>query len=91
MRVTSLAFLMLAGSVLSVAAQQALYLDTALRDGYEVKGQSTVAFVRQIDGVDTHFTRTEVIVQKGGEFALCPIETDIEKNTSTERRCATFE
>lgn len=91
MRRTGLALLGLAASMMTAAAQDALYLDTAIRDGYEIKTQSTVTFTRQVDGVETHFTRTEVIIQKGSEFALCPIETDIEKNSSTERRCATFE
>lgn len=84
----ALAFLTMAGSAM---AQEALYLDTALRDGYEIKSQSTVVFTRLTEGAETYFTRTEVIVQKGAEFALCPIETDIEKNASTERRCAVFE
>ncbi len=91
MRLTGFALLALAGSATVATAQEAIYLDTALRDGYEIKAQSTVTFTRQVDGVETHFTRTEVIIQKGTEFALCPIETDIEKNSSTERRCATFE
>lgn len=91
MRALLAGFIIVSGASVSAFAAGPDYLDTALRDGYEIKSQSTVVFTRLIDGVETSFTRTEVIVQKGAEFALCPIETDIDKNASTERRCAIFE
>ena len=79
-----------ATSVPAVAQDAAMYLDTALKDGYAIKGQSSVVFTRTIDGVLTQFSRVEVIVQKDNMFALCSIETNIEKRSSTEQACASF-
>ena len=82
--------LVAAGGLPAVAQDNAMYLDTALKDGYAIKGQSSVVFMRTIDGVATQFSRVEVIVQKDDMFALCSIETNIEKRSSTEQACASF-
>ena len=79
----------LAGTV-PVFADDTMYLDTALKDGYQIKGQSSVTLRRTVDGVDSQFSRTEVVVQRGEDFALCAIETNLEKNSSTELACSTF-
>jgi hypothetical protein len=78
-------------SVMPAFADDSMYLDTALKDGYQVKGQSSVTFHRTVDGVDSQFSRTEVVVQRGKDFALCAVETNLEKNAATERPCATFD
>jgi hypothetical protein len=92
MKSVSLAlFAVVAASAMpALAADDTMYLDTALKDGWQTKGQSSVAFHRDVDAVDTQFSRLEVIVQKGKEFALCAIETNIGKNTASERPCSTF-
>jgi hypothetical protein len=73
------------------ATDDTMYLDTALKDGWQYKGQSSVQFSRDVDGDSTEFSRLEVIVTKGKQFALCAIETNLGKNTASERPCATFE
>lgn len=87
----TLAMLMSIGSVASAsAAEAALYLDTALEDGWAIKGQTSVIYHRDVDGKSSEFSRVEVIVQKGKLFALCAIDTDLAKSTASERPCFTF-
>jgi hypothetical protein len=74
----------------AAAADDTMYLDTALRDGWQIKGQSSVTFIREEDGVDTPFSRLEVIVTKGKEFAMCAIETNLDKTKASEMPCSTF-
>lgn len=78
-------------STVPAFADDTMYLDTALKDGWQMKGQSSVTFHREVDHVDSQFARTEIIIQKGKEYALCAIETNLEKNLASERPCATFE
>ena len=87
----ALAGLIVLGTIPVMAADDTMYLDTALNDGWQYKGQSSVSFIRDLDGDDTQFSRLEVIVTKGKLFALCAIETNLVKNTASERPCATFE
>lgn len=93
MKAVSLAlFAVVAASTMpAFAAEDTMYLDTALKDGWQYKGQSSVSFSRDVDGDETQFARLEVIVTKGKQFALCAIETNLGKNTASERPCATFE
>jgi hypothetical protein len=80
-----------ANAMPAFAADDSMYLDTALKDGWQYKGQSSVQFSRDVDGDKTDFSRLEVIVTKGKQFALCAIETNLAKNSASERPCATFE
>ena len=81
---------LLTTGVLPAIADETMYLDTALKGGYEIQGQSSIVFNRIVDGVNTQFSRVEVIVQKDDLFALCAIDTNLEKNTASERPCSTF-
>jgi hypothetical protein len=74
----------------AAAAEAAMYLDTALADGWAIKGQSSLVYHRDVDGTQAEFSRVEVIVQKGKLFALCAIDTDLVKSTASERPCFTF-
>ena len=78
-------------STVPAFADDTMYLDTALKDGWQMKGQSSVTFRRDVDHVNSQFSRTEVIIQRGKQFALCAIETNLEKNLASERPCATFD
>ncbi len=78
-------------STVPAFADDTMYLDTALKDGWQMKGQSSVTFHREVDHVDSQFSRTEVIIQRGKQFALCAVETNLEKNLASERPCATFD
>lgn len=80
-----------ANAIPAIAASDTMYLDTALKDGWQYKGQSSVQFSREVDGDNTQFSRLEVIVTKGKAFALCAIETNLGKNTASERPCSTFD
>jgi hypothetical protein len=86
----TLAALMSIVSVASASAAEAMYLDTALADGWAIKGQTSVIYHRDVDGKSSEFSRVEVIVQKGKLFALCAIDTDLVKSTAPERPCFTF-
>lgn len=93
MKAVSLALfaVLTANIVPAFAADDTMYLDTALKDGWQYKGQSSINFQREVDGDQTEFSRLEVVVTKGKQFALCAIETNLGKNTASERPCATFE
>ena len=78
-------------SVLPALAQQdPMYLDTALKAGYVIKGQSSVTYSLVVEGASALFSRVEVSVQKDKAYALCSIETNLEKRVSTELACAIF-
>ena len=49
-----------ANAMPAFAADDSMYLDTALKDGWQYKGQSSVQFSRDVDGDETQFSRLEV-------------------------------